>query len=53
MTEFERKLPTEDADIADIVRGILAIQMRTAVTQMRPLARGTHNKGIAVRARGG
>ena len=50
MTEFERKLPTEDADIAEIVRGILTLQTRNAVAQMRPLGRGTHRKGVCVRA---
>jgi hypothetical protein len=48
--EFERKLPTEQADIADIVAGILAEQARFAHKQKRPLGRGTHTKGVCVRA---
>ena len=48
--EFERKLPTEQQDIADIVAGILAVQARYARKQKRPLARGTHAKGVCVRA---
>jgi len=48
--DFERKLPTEDQDIADIVAGILAVQARFARAQKRPLARGTHAKGVCARA---
>jgi mono/diheme cytochrome c family protein len=48
-TGFERKLPTEQQDIADIVAGILAVQARFARKQKRPLGRGTHTKGVAVR----
>ena len=48
--EFERKLPTEQADIADIVAGILAVQARYARKQQRALGRGTHTKGVCVRA---
>ena len=48
--DFERKLPTEQQDIADIVAGILAVQARYARRQKRPLGRGTHNKGVCVRA---
>lgn len=47
---FERKLPTEDADIAEIVRDILTVQARFAARQKRPLGRGTHTKGVYVRA---
>ena len=47
--EFERKLATEQSDIADIVAGILAIQARYARKQKRPLARATHTKGVCVR----
>jgi hypothetical protein len=50
MTDFERKLPTEDADAADIVRGILKVQAAFAAAQNRPLGRGTHTKGICARA---
>ena len=48
--DFERKLPTEQADIADITAGILAVQARFARQQKRPLGRGTHTKGVCVRA---
>ncbi|MEO7136000.1 MAG: di-heme-cytochrome C peroxidase [Vicinamibacterales bacterium] len=48
--EFEKKLPTEDADIAQIVAGVLSIQAKYAAQQDRPLARGTHAKGVCVRA---
>jgi hypothetical protein len=47
--DFEQKLPTEDNDIAQIVEGILAVQARHATHQCRPLARGTHAKGVCVR----
>src|SRR4051812_32082683 len=48
--DFERKLPTEQADIAEIVAGILAVQARFARRQKRPLGRGTHTKGVCLRA---
>ena len=47
---LERPSPTETADIAEIVRGILAIQAQAATKADRPLSRGTHAKGICVRA---
>ena len=47
---MERKPHTEDADVAAIVQGILTIQTRFAAQQFRPLARGTHAKGICARA---
>ena len=47
---FERKLPTEQQDIAEIVAGILAVQARFARRQKRPLGRGTHTKGVCARA---
>ena len=47
---LERKSPTEAADIDEIVRGILAIQAQAAKDDKRPLSRGTHAKGICVRA---
>jgi hypothetical protein len=40
---------TEADDIAALTRGILTIQQRFAAQQNRPLARGTHAKGICVR----
>jgi hypothetical protein len=50
LMDFERKLPTEQADIADITAGILAVQARFASRQKRALGRGTHTKGVCVRA---
>ena len=47
---LERKSPTEGADIDEIVRGMLAIQAQAAAKGKRPLSRGTHAKGICVRA---
>ena len=47
---LERKSPTEAADIDEITRGMLAIQAQAAAAAKRPLARGTHAKGICVRA---
>src|SRR5918993_729086 len=47
---LERKSPTEGADIDEIVRGMLAIQAQAAANGKRPLSRGTHAKGICVRA---
>ena len=50
MKTFERLLPTEDADIREIVDGILHAQARLANEQHRSLERGTHAKGICVGA---
>jgi hypothetical protein len=47
---LERKSPTEAADIDEITRGMLAIQAQAAAKAKRPLARGTHAKGICVEA---
>ena len=47
---LERKSPTEAADIDEIRRGMLAIQAQAAAAGKRPLARGTHAKGLCVRA---
>ena len=41
---------TEEAEIAEMVRGFLALQPRTAVEENRPLRRGAHAKGVCVRA---
>src|SRR5687768_15809499 len=49
-SRFERPSSTEAADIEEIVRGILAIQAQAAKDEKRPLSRGTHAKGICVRA---
>jgi mono/diheme cytochrome c family protein len=50
MHKYERASPTEAADIDEIVRGILTVQARFASQQHRPLGRGTHTKGVCVRA---
>lgn len=50
LVDFERKLPNENLDAADIVRGILKVQASFAAAQQRPLGRGTHTKGICARA---
>jgi mono/diheme cytochrome c family protein len=47
---FEHRSPTEDADIEEIARSILTVQARYAAEQHRSLGRGTHTKGICVRA---
>ena len=47
---LERRSPTEAADIDEITRGMLAIQAQAAARAKRPLARGTHAKGICVEA---
>ena len=50
MVDFERNLPNERLDTANIVRGILKVQKAYAVAQNnRPLGRGTHTKGICAR----
>ena len=50
LASFEQRLPTEAADIGEIVRGMRAIQAQAAADGNRPLSRGTHAKGICVRA---
>ena len=50
LSRFERPSSTEAADIGEIIRGILAIQAQAASATKRPLSRGTHAKGICVRA---
>ena len=50
LASFERKLPTEAEDLDEIVRGMRAIQAQAAAAGNRPLSRGTHAKGICVRA---
>ncbi|HVB37811.1 MAG TPA: hypothetical protein VND92_04705, partial [Vicinamibacterales bacterium] len=47
---FERPHPSEQADVAEIVSTVLMLQARFASEQHRPLARGTHAKGICARA---
>lgn len=50
MVNFEKKRPSEDADIAEIVKDILTVQALRAAEQGRPLGRGTHSKGVGARA---
>ncbi len=50
MVNFDRKLPNEELDAANIVRGILKVQATFASEQHRPLGRGTHTKGICAKA---
>ena len=47
---MERNRAAEEAEIADIVRGVLAVQARTATEENRPLRPATHAKGVCVRA---
>ena len=47
---LERQSSTEAADIDEIKRGMLAIQAQAAARAKRPLARGTHAKGVCVKA---
>jgi hypothetical protein len=46
---FERPKASEAADIAEIVRGILAVQARFGRIQHRLPGRGTHTKGVCLR----
>jgi hypothetical protein len=43
-------LALEEREVAEIVRGFLAMQAGAARDQQRPLARGTHAKGVCVTA---
>ena len=47
--DAEGSLATEKADVAELVKDMLTIQSRYAAEQQRPLARGTHAKGICAR----
>jgi hypothetical protein len=49
-SEAERDLAGEPARIDEITRSVLALQARSAAQQNRPLGRGTHVKGVCVRA---
>jgi hypothetical protein len=46
----EAEAVAEQAETDAIVRGFLALQARAAAAQRRPLGRGTHPKGVCVRA---
>jgi hypothetical protein len=47
---MERNTAPDEAEIAEIVRGFLALQAGTAAEENRPLRRATHPKGVCVRA---
>jgi hypothetical protein len=49
-SEAERSLGREQSDIEEIVEKILLMQAKAAARQRRPLCRGTHAKGVCVRA---
>jgi hypothetical protein len=50
LAKMEPDRVAEEAEIADIARGVLAVQARTATEENRPLRRATHAKGVCVRA---
>ena len=47
---MERNLDTDETEIAEMVRGFLALQARAAAEQSGPVRRGVHAKGVCVRA---
>ena len=49
-SDSERNLAREKSDIEEIVRTTLRVQANAAAQQHRPLARGTHAKGVCARA---
>ncbi len=49
-SEAERDLAGEPARIDEITRSVLLLQAKSAAQQNRPLGRGTHPKGVCVRA---
>jgi hypothetical protein len=49
-SDSERNPAKEQADIEEIVRTTLLVQANAAAQQHRPLARGTHAKGVCARA---
>jgi hypothetical protein len=49
-SDSERDLSREASDIEAIVRRTLKVQATSAAQQHRPLARGTHAKGVSARA---
>ena len=49
-TDAERSRISEQSVIEEIAKNILVMQSKTAKDQNRPLRRGTHAKGICVRA---
>jgi hypothetical protein len=49
-SDSERNLAREQSDIEEIVKTTLLVQAKSATQQHRPLARGTHAKGVCARA---
>ncbi len=49
-SDAERDLAREQSDIEEITERSLLLQANAAAKQHRPLARGTHAKGVSVRA---
>jgi len=49
-SDTDRNLAREPADIEEITRKSLLMQANAAAKQRRPLARGTHAKGVCTRA---
>src|ERR1700684_1751267 len=49
-SDSERNLAREQSDIEAIVRTTLMVQATAAAQHHRPLARGTHAKGVCARA---
>lgn len=49
-SDSERDLTREPADIEEITKRSLLLQANAAAKQQRPLARGTHAKGVCARA---
>ncbi len=49
-SDGERNLAREKSDIEEIVQTTLQVQARAAAQQHRPLARGTHAKGVCAQA---
>ncbi len=47
---MERNLAAEEAELAEIIRRILAVQASTAAEENRPLRRAAHAKGVCARA---
>jgi catalase len=50
-SESDRDLTREPSDIEEITRRSLLMQSNAAAKQRRPLARGTHAKGVCAKAR--
>jgi hypothetical protein len=50
VNDLERGRASEPAVIAEIAEKILVMQANAAATQKRPITRGTHAKGVCVRA---